>query len=1051
MTAPYIPFDPTDPYGLRKRFNPALLKALQQPTDATSVGAPPLPQSTIGPTAAHNRGPQDAPLESDFLRMLKEVGVKFDDRLTKDLKGTPLSFLYGMGKSIVGDAAEVGKIALEPSGLVDQPKPGDAPRGERLLEKGLPLVLGFYPIGGATKAEVRLAEEALERGTILRTNEAERVIGRNAAGHEITNHGRTVEGYNSDLGENPFIGKRDPNYEPMKALGKDEAGNEITNRGTIRASAPPIRPQEVPKRVARPVISAVPGATRPGPNPNGTVQVMKRIKALGLEEPVRAEAAMRGEASEVNAEYAARTVMDSYDDLVKHGGLTPEAARATILMQHAADQSVRSVNPMSLEGTLAGESGMHRAPGVLPSPGNRIVASNLIKEDAISQAKKLKGDGVNVEMQRQPDGTWSILKKGEPQPSTAVAKVPKKELAKIGPQGGPIGEGVFQSRLMTTLEYRHEDVKALTPAEWYKRLSQDQNVPKAELDAVYASHMSPEDATHLADLDKRYNELVEWRSAPENQPENRSASYGSPEQEALWDAWHEKKREIDAISDERTQMRKEKKGWEKYLDKNGKISREKMQELVADESPVSALDVNTNSTEEGARQEMTHEDIRQEMEHLLEAKEEEIKTELVDKVANSHQERQEALDDAESALSSILGEDGAKSWMKKFISDHSLNDAHMQTDNHTLQNLTEGWDEDLWNTIEEFNPGTRTPVTIDDPLQVPIFGTARPVPTKDELRYHELLQERDQVYYRHEKAGQGDNPPLYGQEYNDVMSRIRTVDEELLALEDKLVMQKPEGQRKFMPRQWEEFRKKMQRAESADREGAQAALDHDNFDMDEHLTSRERDHIEQEAINNLEETGEYGGSGDRETQFHDYQRVDEDVPYREITIHQRGAGVRGGHFNDSNDLVAHARGEIHGDTYLMIEAQSDFAQRLKGDAPKRVPFADTERWAQLSTGASIIQAAMEKKRYFAWVTPANRMDRASLAEEAANITYGHAVPKAVKRIFNWLDMPFEPKKFLGEEAMRIEITPEMRKRILNAGIPALGLVGAAAIQTKKRD
>jgi len=96
-------------------------------------------------------------------------------------------------------------------------------------------------------------------------------------------------------------------------------------------------------------------------------------------------------------------------------------------------------------------------------------------------------------------------------------------------------------------------------------------------------------------------------------------------------------------------------------------------------------------------------------------------------------------------------------------------------------------------------------------------------------------------------------------------------------------------------------------------------------------------------------------------------------------------------------------------------SHKNFAQRLSGSAPAHVPFADTERWAQLSTGGSLIQAANEGKSYFAWVTPENRMDPANLAEEAANITYGHAVPKAVERIFRWLDMPLKSRSTWAEK------------------------------------
>jgi hypothetical protein len=191
------------------------------------------------------------------------------------------------------------------------------------------------------------------------------------------------------------------------------------------------------------------------------------------------------------------------------------------------------------------------------------------------------------------------------------------------------------------------------------------------------------------------------------------------------------------------------------------------------------------------------------------------------------------------------------------------------------------------------------------------------------------------------------------------------------------------------------------------------------------------------AEENLREGG-YGKVDEGNTQYHSYQRVNQEAPYREILISDSNAPENRSHFSDiAPRLRAHARGEIHVDTYLMIEAQSDAAQR--GHLAANDPWNDTERWAQLSVGASLRQAAEEGSAFFAWVTPENRVGQAGLAREAANITYGHAVPLAVRRILQWLgeagdDVTRGPPN-------RIRITPELRRKLLEAGPPALGLAG----------
>lgn len=220
--------------------------------------------------------------------------------------------------------------------------------------------------------------------------------------------------------------------------------------------------------------------------------------------------------------------------------------------------------------------------------------------------------------------------------------------------------------------------------------------------------------------------------------------------------------------------------------------------------------------------------------------------------------------------------------------------------------------------------------------------------------------------------------------------------------------------------------------------------------------------LEERARESLEENG--GVSADRgDTEYSTYQRVDESAPYREVLVHLPGSGIRAGHFNKPEGLMAHARGEIHDKTWLMIEGQSDVAKQIRqgakrghtSPAAQRVaPFVPTERWAKLSVGASLVQAAKEGLDYFAWVSPRNRVDAANLNPESAKITYGKAVPGAVEQIFEQLGLEAEYSRasFDGEHGGvfdRVRLTPKVRALILKAGIPALGIAGLAITAREK--
>jgi len=240
---------------------------------------------------------------------------------------------------------------------------------------------------------------------------------------------------------------------------------------------------------------------------------------------------------------------------------------------------------------------------------------------------------------------------------------------------------------------------------------------------------------------------------------------------------------------------------------------------------------------------------------------------------------------------------------------------------------------------------------------------------------------------------------------------------------------------------------RLQRAEGQQAEAARALLDADPDRMD-------MDFLRQQAVEGLEQTGDFTpeGEGVGNTEYSTYQRVDQSAPYREILVINPDlkGKISGGHFSDSGveNIQTHARGEIHDNTYLMIEAQSDVGQKANrpGAGYSRSiadnPFVPTERWAQLSTGASLRQAADEGLDRFAWVTPEDRVRRASLHPESAHITYGIAVPKAVERIFRWLDEPMKITmvKLKGGTFPSVKLTVRMRKKILKAGVPALSTI-----------
>jgi hypothetical protein len=1046
---PQVPFDfdPTDPYGLLR---PRQVDPAFQP-DATTT----MPPAAAAPSMGAGRPQENAqPRQSDFMRSLSEAGSAADAFLSGPMSGTLAGVAYQGGKMflppIAHDIGVLGKAALRQAGHPGmQLKPGEDPG---TLDAAINLSVGvFYPIGGASKAEIEVAENALARGTILRTDEAERVIGRDALGNEITNRGRPIPRTANtrpvepvQMAERPI---RDPATTPV-------AGVNRFGGGRPRGTRSPAHQAKVDASMSGAVTVDDPGMTGIGLDPHAGSGDLPGPEQKRLPPPQEEEGKPKVGTIETgllkeDAIGRVKSMKASGDNVelqrqpdgswgIRRKGESQAVVKNKETSQVQLIQDLMKGHDENYQEFMAGE--MKAATDALHTdPTNRTVESH--------RAAEIRHRAATNKREEFLEEAESLQKRLE-----AAQWEAARDPNAIGPKGGPIGDGEFQSRLMTSLEYGHQDAKALTPEEWYKRLSNDKNVPKAELDAVFSTHSTPESEAQFAAMKKRYDEIVEWRSDPENQPPNVPHAMRDGREQYQWETWHRKKDEIEKLSEDMRELQRHKRSWNDYMGKDGKISNEDMQRLVADESPVSSLEMTTHETDEASNREMTHEDIRAEMDNIMEQKRLEYVEERKNDMENSIGERDEALDDVEIALSPVMGEQEAKTWVEQFRAEYMRDPAEMlHASNEDLIHLanSDEHDDEVWESLEKYQPDAGidyAKIAQGDPNQLTLPADMPSSPLAEAKRqYAELKREDDARIEEHRTRGQaGGAPALYGEEYNKWHNRNEEIDKGLLKLEDRIAELSSDGERRFGPSQWKHLKKSLARVLEHDQEAARASLDHDSPDIEDMV---DRNAIEQEAIENLEETGEYGSGGDRDTEFHDYQRVDDSAPYREILIHQKGAGIRGGHFNESDDLVAHARGEIHGNTYLMIEAQSDFAQRLRGEAPKHVPFAETERWAQLSTGASLMRAAQEGKSYFAWVTPENRVDVANLAKEAADITYGHAVPKAVKKIFRWLDLPMKPERYLGSEAMRVKLTAEMRQRILKAGIPALGLT-AAMIQTK---
>lgn len=565
--------------------------------------------------------------------------------------------------------------------------------------------------------------------------------------------------------------------------------------------------------------------------------------------------------------------------------------------------------------------------GRLGGAGEKLMAQGLLKEEAVARMKSLSDQGVRAQMRPEPNGFFSIIRKGEP--GTALAKPAPKEIARIGPQGEAQSAG-FQSRLLTTVDHGKWPEKGMTPDEWYQRLSNSPNVPKAELDAVLT---------------------------PDVRDDLRAGAAG----------------------------------------RGGRITADELSEHIANNSPVTRLEKTTLRADEGGHPKMTEADIDHETDYQVEAYAEMKHSDSQDAIRS----RDQRLDLVRDHLRRIFGTEGGDRAFNKIV-EPMLPEGADAWGNMTRRS----WPFEHWSIsdLKDYEPGMLDEVRDavkalqhPDPTQMSLSSPVDPtIPAA-------MLERISNVHARAGIRG----PELSDATINEIMGRL-------------------------------------EHASDYQDEAVQHLLDADNppYDM-----------LREDAIRNLEENGDFGQGRDAgDTEFSSYQRVDESAPYREILIHDPELGTEGGHFGRGE--IAHARGEIHDKTYLMIEAQSDVGQRANRASPvfrdervKDSPFRPTDRWAQLGTGASLQEAAKEGLGRFAWVTPEDRMSRANLARQSAKNTYGSAVPDAVTRIFKWLDEPMqiEHVKLHGGTFPSVKLTPEMRAKILKAGVPALGIAAVAAM------
>lgn len=685
------------------------------------------------------------------------------------------------------------------------------------------------------------------------------------------------------------------------------------------------------------------------------------------------------------------------------------------------------------------------ATGAAPTEG-RALAQGLSRDEAVARMKSLAAEGVKAQMQPQKDGTFSIMRKGDAHPGTAVAPQKKGLLAKsLGPEGEPYESG-FQSRLVTGLNDPKYQKLNLTPQQWYNTLAHDPNIPKGELDAI---GLDP-DAT----LQARTQAIkAQWTRT--------QSDYLQGEIEGHEGALNNARNYIDERLHSESPTMGEVAAFTKFHDamkgafhpgeeiRNGGFSPMSLEDMAQTFDPaMQELQRSLEGSEAGRNLEERANQFAQRYNMARERYNDAISA--ADRLHVPPDFGKRALDlqnesqrEAGGRLQSRLDAKGRMGveQMKDF--------ANLQTPVGNLSTETleaEGGHEPQEPDEDEIQQRVDN---LRENWQSEIYNNAA---YSVERRDHhledanELLGERlgqDQAYHQNmldahfpERQDLADNDkPDYVDKDKFTNDLEEILSDEGLSNDDRTLL-----------------KSMYNTARNKHNDAVDAFRDYWNGDNEPDF--------HQEALDEWQrEHGDEGEPDRGNTEYSKYQRVDENAPYREILVRDpTKESMPSGHWGDYPGTIAHARGELHddGQNYLMIEAQSDMAQKAGRSADadqldQLKPFETTERWGQLATGASLRQAAQEGANSFSWVTPQNRREAASLDLAAGNITYGHAVPKAVERIFKYLDEPLVKTDDPGHGMPTVKLTPAMRSKILKAGVPALGLSGLLIGGVRKKD
>lgn len=717
-------------------------------------------------------------------------------------------------------------------------------------------------------------------------------------------------------------------------------------------------------------------------------------------------------------------------------------------------------------------------PGVAPAADSRIVAQGLSREDAVAQMKTLGQQGVRAQMQPMKDGTFNIVRKGEPHPSPNLPAVVKPVTPPIGTQGEATEAGL-QSPLYTSVTQnpKYQGLN-LTPEEWNKRLAADPNIPKDELEAtsldpesnlkkaadrMLQEHKQTYGERFMESATGRHNALGAAEEAVRAHLGRMNVDLGDMENvHAIREFFQSMRSAFPDIPEGGAQRLPQIEindlaqhfdpAWRKLMAKFGHIP--------TDENTWAGGDIPYRVANQYNEARAMHNqaifddrDLHNPPDFMAKARSKQSES-----MQYANARLQGALDSkgrlSSQALQDYLGSRSPVLNLQKDVLESpgatgEPDQLREPTDDEIRERADEmanDWQEERWNDLNDLYQQRDAKLEAGRKELEKIYGEAGAQRIHDSLM-HDFFQDSN------------DLKEMRGSDVND----LEAADTDEL---DQRFDQIAKGQdpQQGLLFSGEEHDPHITRDDlHAAYINYYRALRHDS-DALEHLKDYHdpwergpdfRQAAEEQIRDDIAENQEYDEDSRSidpgDTKYVKYQRVNEEAPYREILMRNPNLGeTYASHWQEQPGVIAHARGELHneGKNYLMIEAQSDLAQKARRRGNEEMldqlkPFHDTERWAHLATAASMHQAAQEGAESFSWVTPANRHARASLSPESGTITYGHAVPKAVSRIFKYLGEPMETEGPEVNEAMQshgmptVRLTPAMRQKILKMGVPAL--------------